>query len=76
MLIEYLGVNDYSLVQERRNQVTRVVDTCRSHEWPDDVILQYFEKYPAELSFITAIEHQLGLELSSAIPKRPLALDR
>ena len=75
MLIEYLGINDWGLVKERRNHSERVFETCRENHWSNDAIHAYFIKRPEELSFITALELGLDLDLSSAIPPVPLVLD-
>ncbi len=74
-LIDYLGMNSYTLVKDRTDHVERIVDTCRDCDWSSDAILTHFINRPAELSFITALELRLSIDLSSAIPETPLALD-
>jgi hypothetical protein len=75
LLIEYLGMNDYALVEDRRQHAERVIATCTEHDWSQDTILSYFKKNPAELSFITDLELGLSMDLSPAIPEKPIVLD-
>jgi hypothetical protein len=75
LLLEYLGMNDYALVEDRRQHAERVIATCKEHSWSNEVILSYFKKNPAELSFITDLELGLSMDLSPAIPEKPIILD-
>ena len=60
--IDFIGLNDYSLYQQRNRHIERIKDTLAAYT-PDEQV-EYFRKYKTELSFITALEIALQLDLS------------
>lgn len=63
-LIDFLGFNHDSLSRQRNRHVTRLKNRFEEAGYTQEQQLNYFREYPQELSFITAIEHELGLDLS------------
>ena len=63
-LINFLGMNDQYLVEYRQNHIERLKE-IRTRCGPDEEFISYLTKpkHRAELSFITALEHELNLNL-------------
>ncbi len=61
--IDFLGFNEHPLYQDRKNHVERLKESFENAGWDSQRCLDYFRTYPNELSFITALEHELGLNL-------------
>ena len=67
-LIEYLGFNHNYLRQQRDRHVKRLKEVFKIAGYDKtDQQLNYFKKYKEELDFITAIEVEFGLDLTSVI---------
>lgn len=66
-LIDYLGFNDERLVNIRKRHVERLRGTFTDLDWDRDKRLAYLAEYPDELSFITAIEATLTLQLDELL---------
>lgn len=67
-LIKFLGMNDEYLVQCRQNHIERLKE-IRMDYGSDEKFIAFLAKpkHKAELSFITALEHELNLGLSHLI---------
>jgi hypothetical protein len=67
-LINFLGMNDEYLVEYRQNHIERLKE-IRTPCGPDEAFIAYLTKpkHRAELSFITALEHELNPGLSHLI---------
>lgn len=63
-LIDFLRFNEEKLVKDRRNHVQRLKGVFEDARYSKKEQLNYFRKYPQELSFVTAIEFDLELDLS------------
>jgi len=62
-LIDFLGFNEHPLYEDRRNHIERLRESFDSAGWDNQRRIEYFRTYRSELSFITALEHELGLNL-------------
>jgi hypothetical protein len=62
-LIKYLGWNRPELAMDRQNHVRRVRDLQGFFEHDHAGFLSHLREHPANLSFITALEAELGLDL-------------
>jgi hypothetical protein len=60
-LVDFLGFNDEILFEERRKHVERLRELFREAEWGADRQRAYLNEHPEELSFVTALEAELGL---------------
>ncbi len=70
-LIDYLGFNDSPLFERRRKHVRRLAGLFRDAGWGKSEQLKYFRGNPEELTFITALEAELGLDLSEFLVDEP-----
>jgi hypothetical protein len=66
-LIDFLGFNHPSLSNARTKHLNRLNNIFKNFD--DDEKLQYFDKHKEELSFITALEIELGLDFSEILIK-------
>ncbi len=64
-LIDYLGFNDDYLFTARINHIKRLQETIGSFTPQQKV--EYFTRYKNDLSYITAIEKELNIDLSEII---------
>jgi hypothetical protein len=64
-LIEFLGLNDNRLYTERARHIHRVKHLVSNYS--KDEILDFFKQYKEELSFITALEVELNIDLTQLI---------
>lgn len=67
LLIEYLGFNDLELWRQRRNHLARLADLFDCAQWGPAEQRAWFERHTEELSFVSALEGHLGLDLSGAV---------
>ncbi len=61
-LIKFLGLNKYELAEERQNHISRIKqirEFCES----DEEFIKILSKDKFQLSFITALENELSIEL-------------
>jgi hypothetical protein len=65
--IDYLGFNDNPLFSKRSNTVARIKLIFERGNYSNEEKLQYFRENPLELNFITALEHELQLDLEQII---------
>jgi hypothetical protein len=65
-LIDFLGMNDAYLVESRQKHVDRLRG-LKADYGSDEKFVAFLAKHKAELSFITALEHELNLNLSHLI---------
>ncbi|MCB9231533.1 MAG: hypothetical protein H6581_07720 [Bacteroidia bacterium] len=63
-LIDFLGFNDFSLVNQRTRHLKRLKATFERGRFDRSEIVEYFQENPHDLSFITAIEAEFNLDLS------------
>lgn len=63
-LIDFLGFNDHSLVEQRKNHISRIRRIFEDAQYLEEEKFEYFRDFPQERSFITAIEAEFGLNLS------------
>jgi hypothetical protein len=66
-LIQYLGWNRPELAQDRSNHVRRVRDLRSFYDM--EGFLAYLREHPQELSFITALTAEMGLDLAGLLPQ-------
>lgn len=64
-LIDYLGFNDDYLLGIRIRHIQRLQETLESFSMEEK--LKYFRKYKEDLSYVTAIEKELNINLSEII---------
>ncbi len=62
--IEFLGLNNHDLLKARQSHCTRLMGIFRLARFSSEDILVYFRDHKNELSFITTLENELGLDLS------------
>ena len=62
-MIDYLGVNDHDVREDRRKLVARLVDIFDAARWTREERLAHLAKYPGEASYPTALGACLGLDL-------------
>jgi hypothetical protein len=62
--IDFIGLNHPKVESDRAKHIARLQDTFNQAKYDSDAILNYFDKYPYELCFITAIEYHLKIDLS------------
>lgn len=62
-LIDYLGLNDHDVVEERRKHVARLHDIFLRATWSAAQQLEHFHRHPEELSYPTALTAELGLDI-------------
>jgi hypothetical protein len=63
-LIDYLSLNDEWLSETRNNHIDLLRDTFADADYTEDQQKAHLLKHRKMLSFITAIEHEFGLDLS------------
>lgn len=66
-LIEFLGFNDPGLWRQRRNHLARLADLFSLAGFGKEDQESWFRRHPHDLSFVTALEAHLGLDLSEAV---------
>jgi len=65
--IDFLGFNEQKLYNQRKKHIKRLRDCFQNLNNAEQI--EYFIKYPQELSFITALEIELKLDLTHLIKK-------
>jgi hypothetical protein len=63
--IDFLGLNHPKLSSERSNHVQRMKDHFSAATFTQGQIINYFEKYKSELSFISALNVEFGFDFST-----------
>ncbi len=63
-LIDFLGFNDRGLVEERENHVRRLRDLFKLTTFDNQRRRDWFAEHPEHLSFVTAVEQELDIDLS------------
>lgn len=63
-LIDFLDLNHPNLYDQRAKHIKRLKKSFHDASYDQEKCLEYFREYPETLSFITAIEVELGLDLS------------
>jgi len=58
-LIKFTGANDYPVVEDRRNHISRL--RWYKSVLPEQEFLKMFQNDPPQLSFPSALEHELGI---------------
>lgn len=66
-MIDYLGLNDHELFEERRKHVDRLRDIFALAGWPTVRQLEHLRTHREELSFPTALACELGLDLDAVL---------
>lgn len=61
--IRFIDMNNNGLFNQRRNHINRIRNIFADANYSDAQKEEYFQKYRNELSFITALEHELRLRL-------------
>ena len=61
--IDFLGFNEHPLFEDRKKHINRLKKSFNEAGWDAQRQLEYFRTYPYELSFITALENELCLDL-------------
>ncbi|HMR90325.1 MAG TPA: hypothetical protein PKD51_19320 [Saprospiraceae bacterium] len=62
--IKFLGLNNHDLLKARQSHCNRLKGIFRLASFSTEDILAYFRTHKNELSFITTLENELGLDLS------------
>jgi hypothetical protein len=65
--IDFLGLNDNRLFNDRVAQIKRLKDIFEKAKYSKNEILDYFKRHKDELSFVTAIEVELEIDLEEVI---------
>jgi hypothetical protein len=69
-LIDYLGLNSEELVKARRRHVESLQERFFDAGWRSpDQQLRWFEGHPEDLSFITALEGAMQLDLAQLLSR-------
>ena len=66
-LIDFLGFNHPSLHTQRNRYVTRLKNRFEEAGYTTEQKISHFKQHPEDLSFITAIEYELQMDLSDFI---------
>ncbi len=66
-LIDFLGMNKHELYVERKNHVKKIKDILEALDGDKDMLEEHLKVYKTELSFATALEKELDIELESII---------
>ena len=66
-LIDFLGFNHSDLFQERNRHIKRLKQHFKEAKYNNKDIISYFKDHKQELSYITAIEYEFGIELESIL---------
>ncbi|MEZ4827920.1 MAG: hypothetical protein R3C61_16795 [Bacteroidia bacterium] len=64
-LIDFLGFNHEFLHRDRKNHIRRLKNLFSDANWNREKQIEYFQQNKSELSFITALEVELELDLSA-----------
>lgn len=64
-LIDFLGFNHPNLFEQRRKHINRLKSIFKEAGFTEVQVLDYLQRHPEELSFITAIEAEFGIDLSA-----------
>lgn len=64
-LIDFLGFNHHNLFEQRRKHINRLKSIFKDAGYSIAQILDYLQRHPEELRFITAIEAEFGIDLSA-----------
>jgi len=65
--IEFLGLNHHDLYSQREKHVNRLLENFEKARFDKTQQFEYFREHLEELSFITAIEDKLGLNLETIL---------
>ncbi len=66
-LIDYLGFNHPQLYEQRKRHIRRLIQTLKDANYSKSQCISYFKKYKENLSFISAIEIEMDIDLSECI---------
>ncbi len=67
-LIEFLGFNDFELKSRRSNHLNRLKKNKKDSQYSDSEFIDYLKEFKQDnLSFVTAIEVEFGIDLSIVI---------
>jgi hypothetical protein len=66
-LIDFLGLNGPELFEKRKRHLKRIKELKEERNFSDEDLLIYLNENREELSFISALEYELGLNLSNLI---------
>ncbi len=62
--IDFIGLNNDLLFNDRQNHLNRLKNIFNAANFNKEDILNYFRKHNEELSFVTALEAELEIDLS------------
>lgn len=62
-LIDYLGLNDHDVVEERRKHVARLRDIFLRATWTAAQQLEHFHRHPEELSYPSALTVEFSVDI-------------
>lgn len=62
--IDFLGFNEHPLFEERKNHIDKLKEIFENTGWDNQRRIEHFRRHPNDLSFITAVEHEFGLNLA------------
>lgn len=65
--IEFIGLNHPKLYEQRRNHIKKLKRNQVDAKYSNEAFIAYLTEHKQELSFITAIEYELELDLSHLI---------
>jgi len=65
--IDFLGFNHPALHKQRRRHIKRLSKNFKDAEYSPKQRIEYFKEHKEDLSFITAIEHELELDLTNLL---------
>jgi hypothetical protein len=68
--IDYLGFNDNPLFKKRNDAVARIRRIFEKGAYTHEDKLEYFRENPLELSFITALEKELQIDLTQILNEK------
>ncbi len=73
--IDYLSLSSAELAEARCRQVRRLREIFDLGEFTDEEKVAWFRDFPADLSYVTVLEAELGLDLSDLVAsvKEPVA---
>jgi hypothetical protein len=72
-LIDYLGFNDSCLYEERARHIRMLKDLFLTHaEFDSKEIVAWFAAHADELSFVTAVEAELEIDLTEVLERECL----
>lgn len=63
-LIDFLGFNEAPLYEERLKHIKRLQEVFEAAKWDKERQMSYFRNHQRELSFITAIEQEMDIDMS------------